>query len=167
MFAANIRIDENWLTQASRRQENLKMTRKVLTAIKALCLLMLLGIDALLVSERFYFPASITVGLTLLLIFSRSFDRYVFARRSRKSPFWEQDVKVELDDDAFRESCSLASSTVQWPAFTRCVSLSDGFLLYHGPNIWRWLPLMSFEDRPTRESIDEFLAAKVKRFERA
>jgi hypothetical protein len=167
VIVAQLKISADWLADAYRQQEKIRVARKILTSIKVLCLVMMVALDALLVAKALYIPALVTVSLTLLLIFSRSFDRYVLARRRKSSPFWNKTVRVEMDDDGFRESSDLISSEVRWDAFTRCVALPDGFLLYHGPTIWRWLPFSAFVDNPSPELVREFLKSKVRKYERA
>jgi hypothetical protein len=94
-------------------------------------------------------------------------DRFILARRRRKSPFWNQSVRIELDEEALRESSELAASSARWEAFTRCIGVRDGFLLYQGPYVFYWLPITAFFDGPQREAMAEFLKRKVKKYEEA
>lgn len=160
-------MSEEYIYASIVQREKLRAFRKLLTVVKAVCLILMIAMDVLFIAKGYLGVGCITIGLTLLLVFSRSCDRFILLRRRKKSPFWNQDVRIELDEDGFRQSSELSNSSLRWGAFTKGIGVKDGFLIFQGPHGHVWLPLTAFRDEPRREAVAELLKASLTKYDEA
>jgi len=166
MFCNEYTWSKDSLHEAILQQENLKITRKLMTVMKGVCLVCLLAISALM-----FFGLKQTgvgflfIAFALLLIFSRVADRHILGARLRKSPYWNHRIRIEIAEEGVRTTSDLGTGIMHWEAFTYAVGAKKGFILYLGPYEFVWLPLSTFLDSPDRGAVAALLRAKIKKYE--
>lgn len=102
----------------------------------------------------------------LVLLFSSKLDEWLLRRGFRKSPFRNEPMRVELADEGLHAAGNVSSASLKWPAFTCVRRFPDGFLLFHGPRLFRWLP-MCYLKSGSVEEIDKLLRAKISDYRNA
>lgn len=61
-------------------------------------------------------------------------------RRMRKSPLMGETFEVNISEESFDLSSSLARTSLKWDLFTKVVHFKDGLLLFQNPSGFIWLP---------------------------
>lgn len=82
-------------------------------------------------------------------------------QRWRASPFYLADVHIEFSDAGIREVTSKSSTTMDWSATTRVVHFRDGYVLYFGPSLARWIPKSSIQPPSTTEELEALFQAHI------
>jgi hypothetical protein len=164
MLSAEFIYSEDFLNEALLHHGKTKTSRKVFSATKVVCLVLLLGLSALMFVDSKFIGGAIFIGFSALLIFSRSIDGYFVTRRFRKSPYWNSRIKMLLDESGVSTVSELGTTSLRWNAFTAAIGLKEGFLLYQGPGVFNWLPTRFFT-QPDRTQIADFLKSQVKKYE--
>jgi uncharacterized protein YneF (UPF0154 family) len=89
----------------------------------------------------------LSIGLFLFLLFGVAagifftpLSRAVSRRRMRKIPALNDDWVIRLSDDGVSSSSKRGEGRLDWSGFSRARRVTDGLLLFQGPNLFHWLP---------------------------
>lgn len=122
--------------------------RRVLKVICALGLVMLLLVA---IAAGIFLLGAAAVIFLVCLVLGPALDARVMARRFRKSPFHDQQCRIELGAERFIACDPKSRVELSWDAFTTARRHENGFVLHTGPQLFYWLP-----DRALTEgSIDD------------
>lgn len=66
--------------------------------------------------------------------------RRIVQSKFRKSPFHNQQLDTELSDTGLIAISINSESRLTWTAMTKVRLFRDGLLIFHGPELFRWLP---------------------------
>ena len=101
----------------------------------------------------------------VLLVAGPAFDVWWAKRRFRKSPFYNTTVVARFSDAGYFGEDANSRRELTWAAFTDGRRLTDGFLLFTGPQQFHWFP-----DRALVEgdipAIESALKEKLSKFTR-
>ena len=101
------------------------------------------------------------VGLCFLLLFGHHIDFWLARRSLRKWAFRDETVAIDFTEEGFRASSPKQETTLRWCSFTRVVQFRDGFLLFHGPASFHWIPVSSLVGSSDIAGLEELLKAKI------
>lgn len=77
-----------------------------------------------------------------------------------KSPFRNDQLTIQLDEEGFHAFSSKQDVKLSWEVFTRVAHFRDGFLLFQGPKMFNWIPFSSLDHCDIAE-LDALLRRKV------
>lgn len=78
--------------------------------------------------------------LTLIPLWGSLIDRFIIIYKLKKSPFFNNNISVKIDQDGLHNSDNHSNLDLSWSAITKSRKFCDGFMLFTGPNIYNWLP---------------------------
>jgi hypothetical protein len=87
-------------------------------------------------------------------------DYFFLKRRLKKSPFYGDQIRIEISDDGVVVKTERSVSALQWSAFTKAKRTNSGFLVFTEPTQFHWWPdafLVAGEPR----HVDKLLKRKV------
>ena len=148
--------------QHFRRQGFARLTRS---------LVWVLGIMAIpiayfgITSGEWVIACCLIVGLFSPLIVPVLSD-WLIRRRFSKSPFSNEDMTLKFDEAGLHATSLTTDLNLAWTAFTKAVEFSDGFLLFNGPKLFRWIPADAFVNPNQIPDFKALLRAKVSQYER-
>lgn len=96
----------------------------------------------------------------MFLLF-RKYEDWSALRRFRKSPYYDQQTRIEFRDDGVYTKSELSESRVDWAAFTRVSHFRDGFLLIEDSQVAQWIAVKSLVDPDSIEQLQELLRQKI------
>ena len=161
MVVAEYKITQAYLKEANRRSLAARQTFPnwllfaLLTFVWAVLFVIAL-FDA--AYRKVIFPVAVALPFVALLI------GIVMIRRSRQwraSPFYQADIRIEFSDAGIREVTSKSNTTMDWSATTRVVHFRDGYVLYFGPALARWIPKSSIQPPSDAEELEALFQAHI------
>ena len=161
MTEASVRFTDDFVVEALRHYRLQHRARRPMMMLKAVLTFFLatLGVFAFihgpLVLGLFF------VGLCLLLLFGHHIDFWLARRSLRKWAFRNETVAIKLTDEGFHSSSPKQDTTLRWSSFTRAVHFRDGFLLFHGPASFHWIPVCSLIGSSDIPGLEQLLKAKI------
>ena len=135
----------------------------ILKGFLGLCLVGLIVLCAL---AKIYWGVAFIATFLTLLVFARRLDEWVIGRRFRKSPYHDEHVRIQLSTEGLTTTTTKSSAQHSWAVFTKACRLADGFLLFHVPDIFNWLPIRAITEG-TAEEAEELIRANVADYKRA
>jgi hypothetical protein len=136
----SLRLSEEYVTDAARKDRARSAARWWLWPIKAICgagLLALVGVGIWARSPGIVaFPAF----FLFLLLLGPRIDYYVMRRRWRRIPHFNEEMKVEVAEQLVSSASAKGSSTAAWSSYVSAVEHRDGLMLYNAPWHFTWLP---------------------------
>jgi hypothetical protein len=125
---------------------------------------LLIGIGALLAafaSTWLLVPfAAIAGSLTL----GWPIDAWVIKRRFRKSPYHNDEIALTLSEEGLHVVGRASETRLAWSNLTKARRFKDGLLLFHGPQMFNWLPDSAAADAGSVEEADRLIRTHVKDF---
>jgi hypothetical protein len=82
-------------------------------------------------------------------------------RQWRRSPFINQQVSLRLTENGIEGVSPTGSGIMAWDVVTRAARFSDGWLLFHGPQFYRWLPEAALTADSTAISVESLIRTHV------
>lgn len=101
------------------------------------------------------------VGLCLLLLFGHHIDLWLARRSLQKWAFRDETVAIDFTDEGFHAKSLKQETTLRWSSFTRAVHFRDGFLLFHGPASFHWIPSTSLVGPTDVRALERLLKDKI------
>ena len=161
MPKARIKFTADFLIEAFRRYRRQHRGRRAGLAVKVLGLLIFVPCAVALLCQGHLFLGIFLAFFSVFMFFAHRVDYWRARRAFRKSPFRDEEVAVELSEAGYHTLSPKHEMTLQWSAFTRVSHFRDGFLLFEGPAVFRWLPLSSLEDPSQAAELEALLRAKI------
>ena len=90
--------------------------------------------------RRVWLPVATLGTFVALIWFSPQIERFLRMRQLRRSPYLNQYAVLTFSDDGMEAQSTLSNSTGSWGNFTRATRFPDGWLLFMGPQLFRWMP---------------------------
>jgi hypothetical protein len=161
MTEASVRFDDDFIGDALRHYRLQHRARRPLMILKAVMAFLL---AALAVFGFVYGPLVLGlffVGLCALLLFGHHIDFWLARRSLRKWAFRDEVVAIEFTDEGFHAKSPKQETTLRWLSFTKVVHFRDGFLLFHGPSSFHWIPVSSLARSSDAAKLERFLCEKI------
>lgn len=150
------RFSEDFLVEALRRLWRHRR-RRTFAAIR-LAAVVMLGMLAVLVIGFGQWLLALFFALLIVGAYQgRRLDEWLARRRFRKSPYYDNQIRVEVSDDGVWIKGSKIDTRLTWEAFSRAVRFTDGWLLLQGPGVGNWLPDAVFREDESTERLDELV----------
>lgn len=131
-------------------------------------LVALFGICAIgAVSYKFQILTIVTIGVIGALVLGWPIDSWLASNRFKKSPYYNDDLTVELSEEGFNSAGGNNKINLTWDAFTKARRFPDGLLLFQGPYVCNWLPDAKLESPATAEMAAELVRSKVSDYRNA
>ena len=160
MTAFEYILTEAFYLEAGRKARRCARGIKYVFALKVCLGVILVGLVAFCLSFRAYGSAA-TLGVFLvLLIVGRRLDERVNQWRLRKSPFFNESIRIELYEDEVRLITSKSKSQAIWSVFTKARRFKDGFMLFQGGRASSWLPINTMVEG-TDEETEQLLRSRI------
>jgi len=132
--------NERYFEEAFARYYSQLQIRKFFAAVKWIGIVVLSAAAAMAFIQQKWLGVAFLAAFIAVLLYSQRIDRFVRSRQLRRSPFINEDVDIILTDAGFEATSPSTSLRLAWSAFTSAVRFSDGWLLFSGPRLFRWLP---------------------------
>ena len=149
--AANIRYNADFLAEAFKRYRRQHSARYFILAVKAIGVLILLPGSIFAFSAKDTEPALICLTFLILIFFSGAIEKWNIGRSLAKSPYNNDDLRIEFTEAGFHAFSAKQDVKLAWPIFNRVAHFKDGFLLFQGPKIFNWVPFSSLEPGTVEE----------------
>jgi hypothetical protein len=157
-------FSEDFLLTANLRYRRQLAWRKPFYGIKGVLALILLGLGALLAvkaSSWLFVPfAAIAGSMTM----GWPIDGWILKRRFRKSPYHNDEILLTLSEEGLHGVGRSSETRLAWSNFTKARRFRDGLLLFHGPQMFNWLPDSAAVDSMSVEEADRLVRAHVRDF---
>jgi hypothetical protein len=161
MTEACVRFTDDFFIEALRHYRLQHRGRRPMVILKAGMTLCLAGLGVVAFIHGPVLLGLFFVLLCFLLLFGHYID-FWWARRSlRKWAFRNETVALRFTDDGVHASSPQQDSTLRWSSFTRAVHFRDGFLLFHGPGSFHWIPASSLIDPAAIATLEQLLRNKI------
>jgi hypothetical protein len=161
MTAASIQFTDDFVVDALRHYRLQHGTRRRMMVLKAL---MTLPLAALAVFGFIHGPFGLGlffVALCPLLLFGHHIDFWLARRSLRKWAFRDEAVAIEFTDEGFQARSPKQETMLRWSSFTKAVHFRDGFLLFHGPASFHWIPATSLVGPSGVAAFERLLRDKI------
>ena len=130
----------------------------------ALKVLMTLPLAALAIFGFLHGPFGLGlffVGLCFLLLFGHHIDLWLARRSLSKWAFRDETVTINFTDEGFHARSPKQETMLRWSSFTKAVQFRDGFLLFHGPASFHWIPTTSLAAPSDVSALERLLRDKI------
>ncbi|RYD54486.1 MAG: YcxB family protein [Verrucomicrobiaceae bacterium] len=143
--AANIRYNADFLAEAFKRYRRQHPARYFILAVKALGVLVLMPATIFAFSTKDHMHALICLTFLILIFFSGALEKWRLKRAIAKSPFNDDELRVEFSESGFHAFSAKQDVKLAWNVFSRVAHFRDGFLLFQGPKLFNWIPFSALE----------------------
>ena len=157
----NLKFDDRILTEMTMRYRRQHGSRRLILAVKVFAGLLLMAFAVLLIVNKSYAAAAFFVLLIFMLACGHHFDLWWMRRRFQKSPYANEDLRVDISDEGFQVKSPKQDTKLTWAVFTKVVHFQDGFLLFQGPHSFSWIPIRFLKEASQLELLERLLKAKV------
>lgn len=139
MVAFEFTVDEAFVSEMFARYRRTQASY-IRPALRILVSVFFLGImiPAFVVTNEPWMPA--VLPIVGVILFPNHLTRWLMLHRFRKSPFYNEPARTEIDDDGLRVKTPATESRSAGTTCTEAREFKDGLLLLHGPGMFRWLP---------------------------
>jgi hypothetical protein len=161
MTAATFKFTADFLIETFRRFRLQHGGRWVMAAVKVLAVLLSAPLGIWALREGQVLLGIFFLVLCVLMFFAPHMDYWLVRRSFRQSPFRGEDVRIEFSDSGFHATSPKQDIKLQWSAFTRVVHFKDGFLLFHGPRSFNWVPVSSLAGLSDIAELEALLRSKI------
>ena len=161
MTAASVQYTDAFVVDALRHYRLQHRARRPMIALKVL---MTLPLAALAIFGFIHGPFGLGlffVGLCLLVLFGHHIDLWLARRSLRKWAFRDETVAINFTDEGFHANSPKQETTLRWSSFTKAVHFQDGFLLFHGPASFHWIPATSLVGSSDVTALERLLREKI------
>jgi hypothetical protein len=140
MTEYQVTYDDAFLVEMVRRYRQIHTWRWLRVALKLLAT-GFLAIDVVSsIYQQWWGMAAMWGAAIAALWASPWIDYWRVKRRFRLSPFHGERVHISLGAEGVHTVGRTHNSRLTWMAYSHAVVLSDGVLLYWGPDLFQWLP---------------------------
>jgi hypothetical protein len=161
MTEATVQFTDAFAVEALRHYRRQHGARRPLLILKAVMALLLLALSVFVWFQGSLGLVFFFVGLSLLLLWGHHIDFWLARRSLRKWAFRNETASVEITDEHFRVSSPKQETTLRWAGFTRMVEFGDGFLFFHGPASFHWLPVSALSPSADLGALKALLRSKI------
>jgi hypothetical protein len=161
MTAASVQYTDDFVVDALRHYRLQHRARRPMIVLKVLMTLALAALAILGFIHGAFGLGLFFVGLCLLLLFGHHIDLWLARRSLRKWAFRDETVAIDFTDEGFHARSPKQETTLRWSSFTRAVHFRDGFLLFHGPASFHWIPATSLVGPSVVRTLERLLRDKI------
>lgn len=161
MPTAFIKFTPDFQIAALQRYSDQRRGRHVRLAIKLLALVLLAPHVVWMFWQEQFVIGVFFAALSVFVFFAHRVDYWFAQRVFMKSPYRDEDVLIEFTDDGFHSRSSKQDTKLQWSAFTQVAHFRDGFMLFHGPKFFNWIPFSSLESPSKAAELRTLLQSKI------
>jgi hypothetical protein len=161
MTEASVRFTEDFVVDALRHYRLQHRARRPILVLKALMTLLLAGLATVGFFHGPFVLGLLFVGLCLLVVYGHHIDLWLARRSLRRWAFRDETVAISFTDEGFCAKSPKQETMLRWPAFTRVVHFRDGFLLFHGPSSFHWIPVSALVGSTALARLTQLLNAKI------
>jgi hypothetical protein len=136
-------LSEGFAIESLRRYRAQSFGRLGRWSLKAICYVGLSVLLVIFIYAKIYIISAIFAFLIVLVLLGPKFDYWWIGRQFRKSPFHMEVLRIQINDEGYREVTSIGSAEYGWAALTNLVRFKDGYLLFITAQVFRWLPDLS------------------------
>jgi hypothetical protein len=158
------RFSEDFLITANLRYRRQLAWRKPFYGFKGVLALILLGLGAVLAvaaSTWLLVPfAAIAGSLTM----GWPIDAWILKRRFRKSPYHNDELSLTLSEEGLYGKGRASETRLGWSNFTKARRFKDGLLLFHGSQMFNWLPDSAAADPASIEEAERLIRMHIRDF---
>ena len=161
MTAAFVQFTDDFVVDALRHYRLQHRARRPMIVLKVL---MTLALAALAIFGFIHGPFGLGlffVGLCLLLLFGHHIDLWLARRSLRRWAFRDETIAIDFTDEGFHASSPKQETKLRWLSFTRAVHFRDGFMLFHGPASFHWIPATSLVGPSDVRALERLLRDKI------
>ncbi len=108
--------------------------------------------------------AGVPVFFLLLLVLGSRIDNFFLKRRLKKSPFYGDEIIIDISDSGVAVSTPRSQAALQWSVFTTARRLGAGFLVFTGPTAFDWWPDAALAGGTLNE-VERLLRANIADYE--
>lgn len=95
--------------------------------------------------------ASVPLIIVAVAILSGPLDQWLVRRAMAQSPFKDDELTIEFNDEGFHARSSKQDVNLRWEVFTKVAHFRDGFLLFQGPKLFNWVPFSALKHAEVSE----------------
>jgi YcxB-like protein len=161
MTEASVHFTDDFMVDALRHYRLQHRARRPMMILKAVLTLFLAGFGAFAFVYGPLVLGLFFVGLCFLLVFGHHIDFWLARRSLRRWAFRDETVTIEFTDGGFHARSPKQDTMLRWSSFTRVVHFRDGFLLFHGPASFHWIPASSLVSSSDVAGLEGLLQAKI------
>jgi hypothetical protein len=161
MTAASVQFTDDFVVEALRHYRLQHGTRRTMMAVKAF---LTLPLAAFAIIGFIHGPIGLGlffVALCFLLLFGHHIDLWLARRSLRKWAFRDETVAIDFTDEGLHARSPKQEMMLRWSSFTRAVHFRDGFLLFHGPASFHWIPATSIAGPSGVAALERLLRNKI------
>ena len=115
-------------------------------------------------SSGHWLVSSLLVCILLSLLTPRYLSEWQTRRWFSQSPIANEVITYRFDESGLQITLEQSEHKLAWPAFTRAVEFSDGFLLLTGPLVFYWIPTNAFVNLNQIPDFKNLLHAGIKEY---
>ena len=161
MTTASVRYTDDFVVDALRHYRLQHGARRSMVVLKVLLTLPLAALAIFGFIHEHIGLGLFFVGLCILLLFGHHIDLWLARRSLRKWAFRDEAVTIEFTDEAFHARSPKQETMLRWSSFTKAVHFRDGFLLFHGPASFHWIPATAFAGPSDVSVLERLLRNKI------
>jgi len=174
MIQYRIFVTEGHILASVEKYRRQQKIRPWVTALKAVCAIGLSILLSLVIYGASRVKGNggpllllglVPLAFLWLLFQSHRLDYWFIKRRLRRSPFYEDEVRVGVSEAGVSVQTPRSEAVLQWPAFSRVLRLKDGFLVFTGPAVFDWWPDLALCEGSTSE-LESLFEQNVQGYER-
>ena len=151
MPAANIRYNAEFLAEAFKRYRRQHPARYFILVVKAIGVLILAPATIFAFTTKDPEHGAICLTFLILIFFSGAIERWNIKRTLAKSPYNNDDLRIDFSENGFHAFSTKQDVKLAWPIFNRVSHFKDGFLLFQGPKVFNWIPFSALEPGAVEE----------------
>ncbi len=160
-ITATIRYSSDHLIEALSRYRSQHTLRKVFGWIRGLIGLAFLVLALLDLLSPPYKLFAILLPLAILLFVPHKIDNFLMRRRLRASPHNGELLTITISSSGLKAVSELQDVHFSWKALTAAVDFPDGILIFHGKQMFHWIPYNSLRDSDDQRILLPFVRAKI------
>ena len=161
MTEASVQFTDDFVVDALRHYRLQHRARRPMVVLKAFLTLLLAALAILGFIHGPFALGLFFVGLCALLLFGHHIDLWLARRSLRKWAFRDETVTIDFTDEGFHARSPKQETMLRWSSFTRAVHFRDGFLLFHGPSSFHWIPAASLAGSSGVATLERLLRDKI------
>ncbi len=161
MLVLSIRFTDDFFIEMLERYRRQHRGRGILLAVKIVAVALLLPVAVLVFTLGHTAVAVLFALFAPSMFFAHKISYWRTRRNFLKSPFRNEAVTMELSEEGLHVKSETGDSRLIWAAFTQVTHFSDGFLLFSGPGLIRWLPTYALDGESEIRELEKLLREKI------
>jgi hypothetical protein len=157
-------FSEEFLITANLRYRRQLAWRKPFYGLKGILALVLLGLGALLAVAAETWLLIPFAAIAGSLSAGWPIDAWLLKKRFRKSPYHNDEIFLTLSEEGLHGTGRSSETRLGWPIFTKARRFKDGLLLFHGPQMFNWLPDSAAADPASVAEAERLIRMHVRDF---